>query len=164
MNKRKIAIIILMILLCLLLGLLSYILFFNNDSNKNETNTNKEFDKSINRVRNNSDKIKEEHCLNNFCIDDMQISSEYENIQVITGTVTNKSSETIPEGLIGLVFNVDGKVITQEFYYLQVEPGASFPLQTNYDNSKIINAGDYKIIQLSNEELLKYKEKHVIES
>lgn len=77
----------------------------------------------------------------------MEITETAGDLRAITGNITNKSKEMIPEGLIGLIFDVEGEEITMPFYHLPINSGTTFPLEYQHNNDKIIKADDYKIIE-----------------
>lgn len=104
-----------------------------------------------------SPKLQAQHCLSELCITELEIVNDSSNIEVVNGTLTNESNQTIPAGCFKVTFELNSDNITKNFCYLELKPNQSVPLELQHQEKKLINAIDYKIEPLSKEELEQIK-------
>lgn len=138
--KKKIIILSLVFVLLLGIGITLSLTYFNEDYMNRMTEK-----KIYNRERNNKKKIKEKHCLDNICINSMEIVNEYEDIRVISGELENISNDTLEAGTITLEFKVGKETYTEIIYYDTLLPNQSAYFETHHDNEFLVKAIDYKM-------------------
>lgn len=107
--------------------------------------------------KNNNEKIKKEHCLNSLCIKSMSISVE-SNINYLTATIINQSEREILSGFINLEFQVGDEKIVEVYYHNELPPNVEISMEIGAIDQKLLKATDYKIKELSQEELEKYNQ------
>lgn len=160
---KKVAIIIIGIAALLLVsGIILNILGILNIPNfdkpkKNNEISQEEIDKIYNRDRNKSKDISKKHCLDNLCINSMEITFQKDAFGVVSAVMYNDSEEVVPMGYVNLKFEVNDDNLTLHFYHNEIQPGEKIPLEIHFTDSRFISAKDYMIEYPSDEERLEYE-------
>lgn len=94
-----------------------------------------------------SDKLAEEHCLDNICVSDVIIYT-VNNEGRMECNITNKSNDT-KSGYLRLKFNKESLIIS----YQDLSPDSSSKATAQYTNKKIDNINDYSLEKLTKEEI-----------
>ena len=151
---KKIIIIILIIVGVAALGIGISLVFTDNKENNNEqVNTNNEDTTPEEEIREgNVTEIKEEHCLGDLCIKDLKIINDSPQVNILSGTFVNNSDNTITSDCFKFIFEINKEVIEKAFCYGDIEPHGEAPLELQYQDPRIINATDYKLQMLTEEE------------
>ena len=152
---KKIVIVILILVGVISLGIGISLVFTGNkeDNNKNtNNNTNNEPANQEEIREGNVTEIKEEHCLGDLCIKDLKIINDSPQMNILSGTFVNKSDNTITGDCFKFIFEINKEVIEKNFCYGDIEAHGEAPLELQYQDPRIINATDYKLQMLTEEE------------
>ena len=147
-ENMRIIIIILSILILLLI-IIGLVLITNSTKDKNDqtdyTISNEVVELPGTKVL-KSDKLAEEHCLDNICVSDVIIYT-VNNEGRMECNITNKSNDT-KSGYLRLKFNKESLIIS----YQDLLPDSSSKATAQYTNKKINDVDDYSLEKLTNEE------------
>jgi hypothetical protein len=154
LNLKIIIPLIVVVVLLLIIVILLVIIKTNKTTTNNDPN---EIIEGVTRITNKSKKIKKRHCLDNFCIDNMEIVNDYDYIYIISGDVVNNSNKEIKEDYVKLVFTTKDKEISIIYNYSSLTENATYPLEIHHNDKDIVNATDYKIVKATNKEINEYK-------
>lgn len=142
---KKIYIGIVLVILGIILSITGSVLQYKNN-------------KSISKDKTNSTKISGKHCLDGICINSIEIVVESDGMVNLTGTVTNETTNELPQGFVNLVFDVNGKKITKEYFYYYTSPIKEISLEIYNVDKNIAKAKDYKVEKPTDEQLKYYYE------
>ena len=110
----------------------------------------------IKNILNNSDSLTEEHCLDNICINNMNIYYNKDNISSVSGLMKNTSPNTI-DACVKIKFTVPEheETIDYNFCYYELKTNEEVPIETyfNEDQKDLVFATNYELDYLSDEEL-----------
>ncbi len=144
MKKNILAIIILLAGVgCVIAGLsLSNI----DKTNEKRPSTEVKEESNPDTTKNPNEKLKNEKCLQNLCITDLEIAKQVE-IYSITATIQNKG-ELITEQAFALIFTTkDGSEVRKVHYISKLEKNETIPLEIQFivTDKELMEASDYKI-------------------
>ena len=151
MKKIVIIVLILIGIISLAVGI-SLVFTNNNDGSNEQDSTDNEATPQEEVREGNITEIKEEHCLDALCIKDMQIINVSPQMNIISGTFVNNSETTIPGDCFKFIFEINKEIIEKSFCYGDIEAHGEAPLELQYQDPRIINATDYKLQMLTDEE------------
>ena len=151
---KKIVIVILILVGVVSLGIgISLVFTGNKEDNNEQVNTNNEDTTPEDETREgNVTEINEEHCLGDLCIKDLKIINDSPQMNILSGTFVNKSDNTITGDCFKFIFEINKEVIEKNFCYGDIEAHGEAPLELQYQDPRIINATDYKLQMLTEEE------------
>lgn len=151
---KKIVIVILILVGVVSLGIgISLVFTGNKEDNNEQVNNNNEDTTPEDETREgNVTEINEEHCLGDLCIKDLKIINDSPQMNILSGTFVNKSDNTITGDCFKFIFEINKEVIEKNFCYGDIEAHGEAPLELQYQDPRIINATDYKLQMLTEEE------------
>ena len=143
MEKKKIGYILIIVsLLIILLGTI----FFLIDSNKkqNKAKDEKKTAEEIIELEKN-DSLKEEHCLENICLKNMVVTGNYNEYYTASVDVTNKSTQTVENKYIKVLFNVNGKTHIEYIYIDSLLPNKTILIDIGLSDNTLLEATSYQL-------------------
>lgn len=104
---------------------------------------------------NESEKLKEQHCIENICIDTLSVVTDNDQkISVVSGELKNTSAQVIPEGYIKIIFKVGEETFEKMLYHDVIQPNGINVLEWQHHNEKLTEAPDYQLVKPTEAEIL----------
>lgn len=158
MLKKKTAIFIAILLISLSIVLIIVAVILNAFNSFFATNDSSVSTPDHNIIVNEVKKIKEKHCIDSFCIINMEIGYQRNaDGGDITITYQNQGDVSIPAGFLNIEFKTKNEKKQLAFYYQQLEPGESANLLLSYLDEDIVSAVDYQLLQPTAEQIKEYE-------
>lgn len=157
-KKKRVAITIAMILIgfSIVLMIVAVILNIFDSSGGNDGPSNNTLENNI--IVNDSEKIKEEHCLDFFCITSMEMGYQ-KNVEGgdITISYRNQGDDVLPAGFLHIEFETKKGSKTLIFYHQELKAGESSNKLLDYLDEDIVYATDYRLLQPTEEQIKEYE-------
>lgn len=160
MKKKKVIIIILILGFLLISTGITYY-FINLTPTENittkEKDNKKEPEKELinpNIEKNEKDTFKEEHCLDNICIEELNVLNELDaEKSIVDGILINKSSQIIPAGYIKIEFNLEDGVHSEVLAHNEIPANGETVLSWYHKDKNLINSTNYKLVKPTDQEI-----------
>lgn len=162
--SKKIVLLMLMFGL-LLLGGGILLLFTSADFTTENKYTEKKETKEVteyveNKSQNKSEALKQRHCLNSICIDELNVVTNNDiNLSVVNADLKNISDQIIPEGYIKIVFTLNGTSFEKLLFHNEIPANSFAILEWQHNNKELINALDYSLVEPTAAEIIAEKQK-----
>ena len=134
---------------------------FNIKSKKdNNSSTAEEYPQELldSLITNSSQSLKEKHCLDDFCIIKMEIDYRENSFGAILTVIKNDGDAVIPAGFVNMDFYSGDAVVTLALYHPELKPGEKTRVGTNFIESEVAYAIDYKLSLPTEEQLQEYEQ------
>ena len=104
--------------------------------------------------KNESEKLKEKHCLENICIDTLSVITDNDaKLSIVSGDLKNTSNQVIPAGYFKIVFTVGTETFDKMIYHGEIPANGVHPLEWQHNNEKLTQAPDYQLVKPTEAEI-----------
>ena len=146
MGKNKIAYILIIISVIIIIA--GTIIFLTGSNPKDKEKSDKEKQEKtpeeIIELEKN-DSLNEEHCLENICLNNMEITGNYHEYFNASVDITNKSNATIENKYIKVLFEVEGNTQIKYWYIEKLEINETINIVVGLTDDTLLKATSYQL-------------------
>ena len=146
MGKNKIAYILIIISVIIIIA--GTIIFLTGSNPKDKEKSDKEKQEKtpeeIIELEKN-DSLNEEHCLENICLNNMEITGNYHEYFNASVDITNKSNATIENKYIKVLFEVEGNTQIKYWYIEKLEINETINIVVGLTYDTLLKATSYQL-------------------
>ena len=111
--------------------------------------------------KNESENLKKQHCLENLCIDELEVITDNNaNLSIVSGYLKNQSSQPAPKGYIKIIFTIGTETFEEILYHDEISGNGTYKLEWQHKNEQLVDAIDYKLETPTEEEIKPLESMH----
>ncbi len=118
----------------------------------------REYDASQNRERNDSESLKEEKCIDEICLKNVEIYKYNDlNMVLVKGKLINKG-KTVTNKFINIIYKDEDSTIKKGYYINKLARNVEMDFEAQYRETDIFNTKDISLKKANKKEIEKYME------